>query len=36
VCAALAAVAVLARGRVPFVAAVLIALANVVALVARS
>ena len=36
VCVALAGVAVLARGRVPFVAAVLIALANVVALVARS
>lgn len=36
VCVALAGIAVLARGRVPFVAAVLIALANVVALVARS
>jgi 4-hydroxybenzoate polyprenyltransferase len=36
VCAALAVVAVVARGRLPFVAAVLIALANVVALVARS
>jgi 4-hydroxybenzoate polyprenyltransferase len=35
-CAALAVVAVVARGRVPFVAAVLIALANVVSLVARS
>jgi 4-hydroxybenzoate polyprenyltransferase len=35
VCVALAAVAVLTRGKVPFVAAVLIALANVVALVAR-
>ncbi|NUO90366.1 MAG: UbiA family prenyltransferase [Dermatophilaceae bacterium] len=36
VCGALAVVAVLTRGRVPFVAAILIALANVVALVARS
>lgn len=36
VCAALALVAVLGRGRLPFVAAVLIALANVVALVLRS
>lgn len=36
VCVTLAVVAVLARGRLPFVAAVLIALANVVALVARS
>ena len=36
VCVVLAAVAVLSRGRLPFVAAVLIALANVVALVARS
>ncbi|GAB3873992.1 UbiA family prenyltransferase [Terrabacter terrigena] len=35
-CVVLAGVAVLARGRLPFVAAVLIALANVVALVARS
>lgn len=35
-CAALAVVAVVARGRLPFVAAVLIALANVVSLVLRS
>lgn len=35
-CAALAVVAVVARGRLPFVAAVLIALANVVVLVVRS
>jgi hypothetical protein len=35
-CVALAVVAVVARGRLPFVAAVLIALANVVSLVARS
>jgi 4-hydroxybenzoate polyprenyltransferase len=35
-CVALAVVAVVGRGRLPFVAAVLIALANVVSLVARS